>query len=165
MGLAMKKVGLFIVLFLLASCSSRQNIYSPSAGPMRKALTQDLAFANPIIIIPGIGGSKFIDSKNGKVVWGAFGYNSYWPATEQENKLLALPLNQSAKNIRLADKNLITQSVLDTVKFEFLPPPFVSIEYSVYLNIFKSLTMAGFVPAEERDDHLQIPSFKGKPVF
>ncbi|KZR88850.1 hypothetical protein MITS9509_03176 [Synechococcus sp. MIT S9509] len=132
---------------------------------MRKALTQDLAFANPIIIIPGIGGSKFIDSKNGKVVWGAFGYNSYWPATEQENKLLALPLNQSAKNIRLADKNLITQSVLDTVKFEFLPPPFVSIEYSVYLNIFKSLTMAGFVPAEERDDHLQIPSFKGKPVF
>ncbi|WP_114994138.1 hypothetical protein [Synechococcus sp. UW179A] len=165
MDLASIKTGLLVVLVLLASCSGRQNIYSPSTGPLRKVLTQDLDFANPIIIIPGIGGSKFIDSRNGKVVWGAFGYNSYWPATEQENKLLALPLNQSAKNILLADNNITTQSVLDTVKIEFLPPPFVSIEYSVYLNIFKSLTMAGFVPVDERDHHLHMPSSKGKPVF
>ncbi|WP_245407297.1 hypothetical protein [Synechococcus sp. WH 8020] len=48
--------------------------------------------ANPIILIPGLGGTKLVDARNGKTAWGSYGHSSYWPSTDKDNQLLALPL-------------------------------------------------------------------------
>ena len=88
---------------LLASSCAVNNENSPNIEDVNQILSRDLNGANPIVIIPGIGGSTLIEPTTGKTVWGAFGYNTYWPATAEENKLLSLPLHQ---DLLVSDQNL-----------------------------------------------------------
>lgn len=80
-----------LALVFLSSCGPSQP--SPDLGGIYSAAArQENVERNPIIVIPGILGSRLIDDR-GRVVWGAFGPGAVNPDTAEGRRLLALPLS------------------------------------------------------------------------
>ena len=145
---------------IVSSCSSFKSIYSPALGPM----ANELKDSNPMIIIPGVGGSKLIDLQTRKVAWGAIGFNAYWPSTAIDNKLLALPLQPDVDPRQKQTNRIGATSVLDTISFNF-PFRIEPIEISIYRTLFNSLVKAGFVPDKiNAGDHHRLSPLS-KPIF
>ena len=77
----------------LAACSRTPDadlalLYNPAAqhhGPDR----------NPIIVIPGLLGSRLRDPASGRIVWGAFDGNAADPGTADGARLVALPFTEA----------------------------------------------------------------------
>ncbi len=137
------KASLFIVIVgLLTSCSRSHSIYSPSFGPLTDEIISNIKPSNPMIIVPGIGGTRLVDAGNGETAWGSYGYNTFWPSTEKDNKLLSLPLSTIEQSLNINYNKVIPKSVIDSVKIDLIP--FSSIELSVYATIVKSLKDAGY---------------------
>src|SRR5512139_4193159 len=59
-------------------------LYSPSA--MHHGIDR-----NPVIVIPGLLGSRLKDPASGRIVWGAFEGNAADPSTQDGARLVALP--------------------------------------------------------------------------
>jgi len=83
----------FGLILMLGACSSSlkqkvnlRNIYQQSAQ-------YHLPDRNPIIVIPGILGSRLVDEQSGKTVWGAFRANYTNPNTRHGTQLIALSLD------------------------------------------------------------------------
>jgi len=131
---------MLVVLAATASCVQVQPkpelavLYNRAAqydGPMR----------HPVIVIPGILGSKLVDRQSGRTVWGAFGGNSINPESDQGARLLALPmaldqpLNESRDNVE-------PRGALDRVRISLLGLPFT---LNAYANILSSLGAGGYL--------------------
>ena len=150
---------------MVASCANIKAIYSPALGPMRNEMEAALKDSNPLIIIPGIGGSKLIDLENGEVAWGDLGFNAYWPSTAKDNKLLALPLQPGVDPSEQENNRVGAKSVLDTVKLDFLPFKSESIDIDIYRTLFKSLVTAGYVPENINTENTHKLSPYRKPIY
>lgn len=100
---------------------------------------------NPVIVIPGILGSKLKDQSTGTMVWGAFSGRFEDPETARGAHLVALPLafGPKAKDQALASlQDQITPAgVLDRVKLSVLGLP---IELKAYFQILKILGVGGY---------------------
>lgn len=90
---------------------------------------------NPVILIPGITGSKLIDGKTGKISWGAFGGHSINPQTSQGAQLFALPMQEGVPLDELKD-DVIPKGVLEQVKVKIFGLP---VQLSAYMNILRTL--------------------------
>lgn len=98
--------------------------------------------ANPIIVIPGVAGTRLADVSSGKTAWGSFGYNSFWPSTEKDNKLLALPLINSQSLIGQQRNKVKPTSVLEKFKINLFP--FSTFKFAVYETVVQSLKKGGY---------------------
>lgn len=83
---------------------------------------------NPIIVIPGVLGSRLINSKTGEVAWPKF--------TDTNSQLLALPLTST--NITENRDDLIATEIVDRAKFFRLTP-----EVSFYDSLLTALEQSG----------------------
>ena len=83
-----------IFLLLVLSLPACGPVYhSPDLGDLYSDLAQrEDPYRNPIIVIPGLLGSKLIDQESGAVVWGAFGLGQVDPNTKTGARLVALPM-------------------------------------------------------------------------
>lgn len=88
---------------LLASCSpatfgsGRWTSYQEAAGSFDRRV-------NPIIVIPGILGSKLVDHDTNKVAWGSYGLGAIRHASGEGRRTLALPMEPGAPLDRLRDQ-------------------------------------------------------------
>ena len=81
---------LFFTL-LLSACASTYK--APDLGGLYNSLVQNESpYRNPVVLIPGLMGSKLVDSESGSVVWGAFGSGSVNANSPDGAKLLCLLL-------------------------------------------------------------------------
>ena len=95
---------MIVAASLLASCSTKAppapdfgELYSTAAmqhGPDR----------NPVIVIPGILGSRLVDETSGNVVWGVVGKGSSDPRTAEGLQQMALPMQAGVPLRSLRDK-------------------------------------------------------------
>jgi len=78
--------------FVLSACAS-----TPKTADLKqiydKSAQYHLPDRNPVIVIPGILGSRLVDDKTGKVVWGAFRAEYADPKTPEGVQLISLPLD------------------------------------------------------------------------
>lgn len=89
----MKPFIICLLLALLPGC--RPMLPSPDLGGIYSAAArQEHLDRNPIIVIPGILGSRLIDDR-GRVVWGAFGAGAVDPSSAEGRRLIALPMSSS----------------------------------------------------------------------
>lgn len=100
---------------------------------------------NPVIVIPGILGSKLISSATGEVVWGAFGGGSANPQTEMGAQLISLPMKDAVPLRELTDE-VVPHGALDEVKINFFGVP---VSLAAYANILATLGAGGY-----RDEQL-----------
>ena len=100
---------------------------------------------NPIIVIPGILGSKLIDKASGRTVWGAFDPNSVDPTDPNDVQLISLPIDGDKPLQDLKD-GVEPNGVLDKVHVELLGIP---LDIRAYVGILSTLGVGGY-----RDEEL-----------
>ena len=134
----------FLFWIFLPACGSMY--HAPDLGDLYNELAQrEDPYRNPIIVIPGLMGSKLVDQDSGKIVWGAFGLGQVNPNTPKGARLVALPMAPGKKLKELQD-NVKPAGALDRVVFNFLGIP---LELNAYYNILQALGVGGY-----RDEEL-----------
>jgi hypothetical protein len=137
-----------IAAWLMAGCTVVQppksadldSLYSRAAqshGPDR----------NPVIVIPGLTGSKLVEGGTGRVVWGAFGGDSAEPQEPEDARLFGLPMREGVALRDLRD-DVQPAGVLDRLKVKVLGIP---INLRAYLHILEALGAGGY-----RDESLAL---------
>ena len=127
------------LLILLPACGPV--LHAPNLGNIYNGLAKhEDPHRNPILVIPGLMGSKLVDQDSGKTVWGAFGLGHVNPNTPTGARLVALPMapGQSLKELH---DNVESAGALDRVIFNFLGYPF---QLNAYYNILQSLGVGGY---------------------
>ena len=133
-------LSLHIFLFgLLTGCGVFQT--APDLGDLYNELAQSEDPArNPVIVIPGILGSRLVDPQSGEVVWGAFGTGKADPHTAAGSRLIALPMVQGTALRDLQDSVQPTDA-LDRVVLNFFGIP---VQLNAYYNILRTLGAGGY---------------------
>ncbi len=85
-------------LLLLTGCVSQS--HSPDLGGIySEAARQENVERNPVIVIPGLLGSRLVDGQ-GRVVWGEFGGDSIDLGSAEGLRALALPMDGGDDDLR-----------------------------------------------------------------
>lgn len=76
--------------------------HAPPRAPDLGGLYNELAqnedpYRNPVILIPGILGSKLVDRSSGSIVWGTFGFGNADPKDPSGARLVSLPMAEEKK--------------------------------------------------------------------
>lgn len=124
-------------LLCMAACSGPPRadlarIYNRAAmdhGPER----------NPIIVIPGILGSR-LEAPDGEVVWGAFSGRFADPETERGARLVALPMREGAPLRDLRDEVRAT-TVLENLEVSLVGLP---LRLDAYRHVLRVLGVGGY---------------------
>lgn len=95
---------------------------------------------NPVIVIPGILGSRLVDDASGRTVWGAFDNTSVDPRKREDAQLLALPIGDEIFLQSIRDE-VRPDGVLDQVRLSFLGIP---LDIRAYVGILSSLGVGGY---------------------
>ncbi len=128
-----------VALVGVAGCTA--TLRGPELGPLYDRAAQHHGpDRNPVIVIPGVLGSKLVDSESGRMVWGAFAGSYANPETPDGARLVALPMREGAALGELRDA-VDPNGVLDRVKVELLGLP---IELNAYLRILGTLGIGGY---------------------
>ncbi|MEM7683066.1 MAG: hypothetical protein AAF288_14020 [Planctomycetota bacterium] len=97
---------------------------------------------NPVIVIPGILGSKLADDHGqGKLLWGAFGLQYANPDNPDDLRGLALPMTPGAPLSERTD-NVRATGALDSVRVDILGLP---VDVQAYAPILMTLGVGGYV--------------------
>ena len=128
----------FIFLFISA-CSTTEHI--PDLGHIYNELAmQEDPHRNPIIVIPGLMGSKLVDQDTGEQAWGTFGLGQVDPNTPNGARQFALPMEKGTSLEELHD-HVEPDGALDRVVVNFLGIP---LELNAYYNILQTLGVGGY---------------------
>jgi pimeloyl-ACP methyl ester carboxylesterase len=95
---------------------------------------------NPIIVIPGVLGSKLVDDETGQIVWGAFGGGAVNPKKPEGARTIALPMAQGQPLGSLTD-NVVSDGALDRIKVRIFGLP---IQLDAYRYILSTLGIGGY---------------------
>ena len=99
----------------LTAGSNLGDIYSYAASHLDE-------HRNPVIVIPGILGSKMVEKETGDIVWGAFAGSYARPSTGEGARLFALPMREGA-SLRELEDNVVSAGVLDRIRVNLLGLP------------------------------------------
>jgi pimeloyl-ACP methyl ester carboxylesterase len=127
------------MLLLLAGCSS------PPKAPDLGGIYDDLArhedpYRNPVILIPGLLGSKLVEPDSETIVWGTFGTGALNPNQPEGTQLFALPM-QPGKNLYELKDSVKPAGTLDRVVFKLGGYP---VEQNTYAYILGVLGVGGY---------------------
>lgn len=126
-------------LALLPACA--KPIRQPNLGGLytRSAQAEQDTRA-PVVVLPGILGSRLVHEPTGQVVWGAFTNGAADPNNPADARLIAHPM---AEGVPLADlrDDVRPDGALDRVKVNVLGIP---VELNAYLDIMATLGVGGY---------------------
>lgn len=101
---------------------------------------------NPVIVVPGILGSRLVDGETGDIVWGEMGPGGVSPRRAQSLTELALPMQLGVPLRQLRD-GVHEDGPLDEMTFKLLGIP---IRVNAYAQILATLGVGGY-----RDEHFR----------
>lgn len=124
---------LVLVGFMAWSCSTSQK--PPNLGDLYNRLARhETHERNPVILIPGLMGSKLKDTQTGNLVWGAFGSYDSNPNTARGARLMALPM-RAGKPLRDLKDTVQPDGALDQVVIDVAGYPFHLNAYAYILAV------------------------------
>lgn len=130
-----------IALFVLSGCASHRMVDDDKLAILYNDSAQYEGIdRNPVIVIPGILGSKLKDQPSDTVVWGAFVPGAADPQTEEGVRLIALPLQDTEQVSDLKDET-VPDGVLETVRVRLLGIP---LSLKAYAQIISALGAGGY---------------------
>ena len=106
---------------VLFSCSSAP-VPPDLGGLYNQSARHHNEHRNPVILIPGILGSRLIDPTTGQTVWGAFGGDSADPETPTGARTTALPMGLGVPLRDLGDE-VVPDGVLGDLKVSLIGLP------------------------------------------
>jgi len=129
---------------ILSACSTESAMPQLGALYSKAAQTEDLG-RNPVIVIPGILGSRLKDGETQTVVWGAFGGGSIDPTSVEGMQKISLPIKQGVPLSELKN-GIVPDGVLSRFNVSYFGLP---IELDAYRQILATLGAGGY-----KDDSL-----------
>jgi len=142
---------LLLFAFLVLGYFSKPWVDQLIPGQMMKKTTPELAdiydasakyenaVRNPVIVVPGMMGSRLEELATGRTVWGAFNNESIDTDSASDVRLLACPLGHDL-SVPL-DDGVVATGVLDTLKINIAG---LDLSRQAYLNILKMLGVGGY---------------------
>lgn len=99
---------------------------------------------NPVIVIPGILGSRLVDDTTGMTVWGAFRRDYADPKTDDGARLIALPLSADLTydHSHFIKTSVTPDGVLEDLKVDLAGIP---ISIQAYSGILSTLGVGGYL--------------------
>ena len=117
----------------------------PELGEIYTASAQyENATRNPVIVVPGMMGSKLQHGETGRILWGVFNNKSIDPDVADDVRLLCCPIDGS--HLDEFDDGVVAPGVIDTLEIEIAG---LSLSHQAYLNILRMLGVGGY-----RDEEL-----------
>ena len=134
------QIPILIISTLLFSCGAE--FKPPNLGTLysRSAQSSDLN-RNPVIVIPGILGSKLVVKGSDQIVWGAFEKDYANPKQREGAMLIAHPMGKNKPLSELRD-NVEPKGALDRVRVRIFGLSFL---LNAYVNILSSLGVGGYI--------------------
>ncbi len=132
---------LLLPITVMFACAKAE--YSPPdlGGIYTQAAMRSHVEGNPVIVIPGILGSKLRDGETGQLVWGAFDGGEADPETPEGARLIAIPMKEGVPIGELTD-SVHSDGALDRVKVKLFGLP---IQLNAYINILSTLGAGGYL--------------------
>jgi pimeloyl-ACP methyl ester carboxylesterase len=128
-----------ILLPLFSGCSTAPK--APDLGGLYNTVAQtEDPHRNPIIMIPGLLGSKLVERDSETMVWGTFGIGALNPNRTEDARLISLPMHQG-KNLYQLQDTVVPTETLDRVVVNFGGYP---IEQNTYAYILGVLGVGGY---------------------
>jgi len=128
-----------IFVLILTACSTPYK--PPDLGGLYNSLVQnENPYRNPVILIPGLMGSKLIDKQTGEVAWGTFGLGNTSSGTASNSTRIALPIREGKPLGDLHD-SLIPAGALDRVVVNLFGYP---LQQNTYAHILGVLGIGGY---------------------
>lgn len=126
-------------LFLLSACNA--GLRTSDLGLLyNAAAASEESTRRPVLVIPGLLGSKLIDRDSGRTVWGAFTGDYADPSKPEDARLIALPMRRGVPLADLRDR-VRSDGALDTVDIKFL---FIPLSLNAYVEILGTLGVGGY---------------------
>ena len=123
-----------LTLIIFSSCSQKRPVVNLGELYDRSAQSNTID-RNPVILIPGIKGSRLKDSETGTILWGAFGKRGLNPNTPLGLELFSVPMQEGVPLNELTD-SIVADGVLDSVKIDLIG---LSFDLKAYYNIVNIL--------------------------
>jgi hypothetical protein len=133
-------IGALVAAGAVAGCAAGLSPAPDLGGLYNRAAQAGDAARNPVIVVPGIGGSKLMDRDSGRVVWGAFAGTYANPTRPDGARLVALPMAEGRRLHELRDAVEPT-GALDRVRVQLFGLP---LEPQAYLYILRTLGVGGY---------------------
>ena len=112
----------------------------------QRSATLDNTIRNPVIVVPGMMGSKLQHKSDKRIVWGVFDNESIDPNLPEDVRLLACPIHGA--DLDEFDDGVYASGVLDTLKINLVG---LLLQHRAYLNILQMLGVGGY-----RDEELAL---------
>ena len=130
-----------LILFIFCLCACAAPYKAPDLGGLYNGLAQNESpQRNPVILIPGLLGSKLISSTTGEMAWGAFGIGGSPSDSPTDLRLISLPM-QPDTPLRLLRDDLEPGGALDRVIINFMGYP---LALNTYTHILGVLGVGGY---------------------
>ncbi|MGD2271555.1 MAG: hypothetical protein PVI06_14220 [Desulfobacterales bacterium] len=130
---------LLLILLFLNACASPYK--PPDLGGLYNDLVQhESPHRNPVILIPGLLGTRLVENESGRIAWGTFGLGGINPSTAAGAQRIGLPMAKGLKLSQLRD-DLRPDLTLDRFVFNFMGYP---LELNTYAHILSVLGIGGY---------------------
>lgn len=136
---------------LLSACSTTSKDRENLKRLYDKSAQYHAPDRNPVIVIPGILGSRLVEEKTGTTVWGAFRKDFADPGSDDGARLIALPLTADLTDHHDNGANhFIATSVRSDGVLEHLEVSLAGIPISIqaYAGILNTLGAGGYIDEE-----------------
>lgn len=152
------RLGLPVIIFLVLILTACTHPYkTPDLGGLYNNLIQnENPHRNPVILIPGLLGSKLIDPKTGHTAWGKFSVAGITFNKVSGPASIALPMG-IGKNFDELEDQLVPSGALDRVVVNFFGYPLQQNTYAYILGVLgvggyrdQDLAEAGFIDYGDR---------------
>jgi len=128
-----------LVAVSLMACAKAA--HHPDLGRLYNPIVQkEDPHRNPVIVIPGLLGSRLVQPSSGAVAWGAFGFGQVNPNTPSGARTVALPMRTGVPLVDLKD-DIVPDGALDRLVYNFIGFP---IELNAYYQILRALGVGGY---------------------
>ncbi len=139
-GLAGLGLAAAALVGLVAACAGNPRGQFDLAEFYNRSARDHGPLQNPIVVIPGLTGSRLVDGAGGRVVWGAFAGGYAKPNEAEGARLIALPMAPDRSLAELRDE-VRPDGVLDTLKVRLLGLP---LSLRAYFHILAALGAGGY---------------------
>lgn len=99
----------------------------------------------PVIIVPGLLGSRLHNPIAGKLIWGAFDGTAADPGDPDQLRAIALPIGKGDERLIELTDDAVPMGVLDRARVNAL---FIPFELKIYAGIMRALVVGGCIDEE-----------------
>lgn len=134
----------FTCLIALAACTAPAPAEPDLEALYERAARFHDAPRNPVIVIPGVLGSRLVDDATGTLVWGAFTGDFADPDSPEGARLIAHPMDNTGQGLSLAELHdgVRSDGALESIEVSVFGLPF---SLGAYRGILRTLGAGGYV--------------------